>query len=271
MERIFAQFDWWSAIDVTIISVIIYQLLILLKGTRSAQVLTGIVLITFAFIFSNIVPLTTLNWIMSKFYSSFILIIIILFQDDIRRMLSSMGRRSILTSSDLISSKQLIDEVIQASTRMAESKTGALIVFERNITLQRYIDVGTLLNCRVSREILETIFQTSTPLHDGAVIIQGTKLAAAGCFLPLSRREDLDPKYGTRHRAAIGISHETDALVLIVSEEGGSISIAKDGEIYPRQSPEKLRKMISKYILEDDGQKSSNGGFWSNIFKRGNR
>ena len=130
-----------------------------------------------------------------------------------------------------------------------------LIVFERNITLQRYIDVGTLLNCRVSREIIETIFQTATPLHDGAIIIRGTKLAAAGCFLPLSRREDLDPKYGTRHRAAVGLSHETDALVLIVSEEGGSISVAKGGEIYPRRSPETLRKTIAKYILEEEGQK----------------
>ena len=101
------------------------------------------------------------------------------------------------------------------------------------------------------------------------MIIQGTKLAAAGCFLPLSRRDDLDPKYGTRHRAAIGISHESDALVLIVSEEGGSISVAKAGEIYPRQSPEALRKMIAKYILEDEDQKTKPVGFWSRLFRRG--
>ena len=270
MDRIFQQFDMWAAIDVAIISVIVYQLLMLLKGTRSAQVLTGIVLITFAFILSNIVPLTSLNWIMSKFYSSFILIIIILFQDDIRRMLSTMGRRSILTSNEIISSKKLIEEIIKASTRMADKRVGALIVIERNITLQRYIDLGTILDCVVSREILESIFQVSTPLHDGAIIIRGRHLAAAGCFLPLSRREDIDPNFGTRHRAAIGISHESDAIVIIVSEEKGKVSYAKDGNIFTGIQPETLRAVLKRNLLADSEAAAEKTTFWSKWFKREN-
>lgn len=251
MQEILDQFGFWAAIDILIISFIIYHALLLIRGTRAAQMLTGILIIVAAFLLSSIVPLTTLNWVMNKFYSSFIIIVIILFQDDIRHVLSRMGKKSFISGSDNLSSSQILDEISRAAASLATKRIGALVVLERNIILSRYVEVGTLLDARVSKELLMAIFHPSSPVHDGAAIIQRGRISAAGCFLPLTRDENIDPNWGTRHRAAIGISQETDAIVVLVSEEGASISLVVDGKVSRKMDPKELRKSL-KDLLADE-------------------
>ena len=254
MLEIFDQFSVWAVLDILLIAFIIYHILLLIRGTRAAQMLTGILIVIAAYLLSSIVPLTTLNWVMNKFYSSFIIIIIILFQDDIRHVLSRMGKKSFIPGSDNLSSSQILDEITRAAAALAAKRVGALVVLERNIILARYVEVGTLLDARVSKEIIMSIFHPSSPIHDGAVIIQRGRISAAGCFLPLTRDENLDPNWGTRHRAAIGISQETDAIVVLVSEEGASISLVVDGKVSRKMDPKDLRKSLNELLADDEEQ-----------------
>lgn len=252
-------------IDIGIIAFIIYHMLLLIRGTRAAQMLTGILIVVAAFLLSSIVPLTTLNWAMNKFYSSFIIILIILFQDDIRHVLSRMGKKSFIPGGDTLSSGQILDEITRAAASLATKRIGALIVLERNIILSRYVEIGTLLDARVSKELMMSIFHPSSPIHDGAVIIQRGRISAAGCFLPLTKDESLDPNWGTRHRAAIGISQETDAVVVLISEEGASISLVVDGRISRKMDPKDLRKSLTELLSQDpdeavDKRPKSNSG-----------
>jgi diadenylate cyclase len=251
MFEIFDLFDWRAAIDILAIAFIIYHVILLIRGTRSAQMLTGILIVAVAFLLSSIVPLITVNWVMNKFYSSFIIILIILFQDDIRHVLSRMGKKSFIAGGDTLSSSQILDEITRAAASLATKRIGALIVLERNIILSRYVEVGTLIDSRVSKELLVSVFHPSSPIHDGAVIIQRGRVSAAGCFLPLTRDENLDPKWGTRHRAAIGISQETDAIVVLISEEGASISIVVDGKISRKMEPKELRQALLEFLADD--------------------
>lgn len=256
MIEILDQFGFWAVVDILIIAFIIYHILLLIRGTRAAQMLTGILIVIAAFLLSSIVPLTTLNWVMNKFYSSFIIILIILFQDDIRHVLSRMGKKSFIPGTDNLSSGQILDEITRAAAALASKRIGALIVLERNILLTRYIEIGTLIDGRVSKELLMAIFHPTSPVHDGAVIIQRGRVSAAGCFLPLTRNENLEPNWGTRHRAAIGISEETDAIVVLVSEEGASISLVVDGKVSRKMDPKDLRKSLKELLTEQDEDES---------------
>ena len=249
MLEIFKQFDYWAAIDVVLVAFIIYHLLLLISGTRAGQILKGLFIIFVLFLISKASPLTMLNWTMSKFYSSFIIILVIIFQDDIRRMLSKMGNKPFITTADGPSYSRLIDEVSRGAQALAEKRIGALIVVERNIILSKYVELGTRLDARISKEILVSIFQHSSPIHDGAVIIQQGLLSSAGCFLPLTNKESLDPNLGTRHRAAIGLSEETDAIIIVVSEELGSISLVMDGLISRRLDSKALRTELRELLL----------------------
>ncbi len=249
MNEIFEQFSWWSVLDIIIITFLIYQILILIRGTRTAQMLTGILIVVLGFQASSLVPLTTFNWLMSKFYSSIVLIIIILFQDDIRNALSRMGKKPMLTNAEAMTSHYLLDELTRAAFSLASKKIGALLVIERNIILSRYIDIGIALDAKISKELLFAIFEPYSPIHDGAVMIRQGRLAAAGCFLPLTRTENLKQDMGTRHRAAIGISQETDALVILVSEEKGSVSIVHEGNVLFIQESTQLRKLLRKHLI----------------------
>lgn len=255
MNDVLQQFNFWSALDVLLLAIIFYQILLLIRGTRAAQVMIGMLLVVGLFVLSNVFPLTTVNWMMNKFYSSFIIILIIIFQDDIRHVLSTMGRRKIFVGDDASSSHQIIDEISRAATALAAKRIGALIVVERGIILSRYVDIGVPLEARVSKEILLAIFHPSSPIHDGAVILQSGRIAAAGCFLPLTRDEHVDPNLGTRHRAAIGISEETDALVVVVSEEGASMAIVEDGVITRKPDSKTLREELTKRLVVTEAQK----------------
>jgi diadenylate cyclase len=249
MSELYNKLGHWALIDIAIIALIIYRLLLLIRGTRAMQMVLGILMtIGFAFFISQVYPLTTLKWLMDKFYSSIIIIIVILFQEDIRRVLSRMGKKTVFPSQDQASSRQVLDEIARAATGLAGKKIGALIIIERNIILSRYVDIGVLIDARISKELLVSIFHPTAPIHDGAVIIQQGRIAAAGCFLPLTRDEDVDPNFGTRHRAAIGISQETDALALAISEETSTISLMKDGKISRNLDGKELRRLLKESL-----------------------
>lgn len=248
MMEIFQKLSLWALVDIFIIAVIIYSLLLLIRGTRAMQMVLGILILAgSAFLLSQLYPLTTLKWFMDKFYSSIIIIIVILFQEDIRQVLSRMGKKS-FKSSGGVSSRQILDEITRAATSLAEKGIGALIVIEKNIVLTRYVDIGIQLDSRISKEIILSIFHTSSPIHDGAIIIQKGRIASAGSFLPLTRDEKTDPNLGTRHRAAIGISQETDAVVLVISEERATISLVFDGEVSRDLESRELRKALRNIL-----------------------
>ena len=266
MAELFRQLSWWAIIDITLMTVIIYRLLLLIKGTRAMQMVLGIfIVVGSAFLLSQLYPLTSIKWLLDKFYSSIIIIIVVLFQEDLRRVLSRMGKKPFLSPGENVSSKQILDEITRAAFNLSSKHTGALIVVERNIILSKYVDIGILIEGRISNEILMAIFHTSSPIHDGAVIIQQGRIAAAGCYLPLTRDESVDPNLGTRHRAAIGISQETDALVVVVSEETSTISLVVDGKMTRNLDPKELRKILRGFFThsseaEEEGAKYRGGG-----------
>jgi diadenylate cyclase len=262
MSELYNKLGHWALIDIAIIAMIIYRLLLLIRGTRAMQMVLGILMtIGFAFFISQVYPLTTLKWLMDKFYSSIIIIIVILFQEDIRRVMSRMGKKTVFPTQEQASSRQVLDDIARAATGLAGKKIGALIVIERNIILSRYVDIGVLIDARISKELLVSIFHPTSPIHDGAVIIQQGRIAAAGCFLPLTRDEDVDPNFGTRHRAAIGISQETDALALAVSEETSTISLMVDGKVSRNLDGKELRRLLKESLnteTEEPGESSAN-------------
>ena len=252
MREILEQFTWWSALDILMIAVLVYQGLNLLRGTRAAQMLTGILLVVaLGLTVRFLLPLTTLHWLLSKLYPSILLILIIIFQDDIRHILSSMGRRPIIAGGETSASHFVLEDITRAASTLASKRIGALIVLERDILLSRYVEIGIHLDAKVSKEILLAIFHPSSPVHDGAVIIQKGRIASAGCFLPLTRDEDTDPNLGTRHRAAIGISQETDALVIVVSEEGASMALVERGKITRKADGKALKHDLLKILIPD--------------------
>jgi len=267
MSEIVGLLGPWAVVDIIIISAIIYQIMSLIRGTKAAQVLTGILVILGTFLFSSVVPLTTVNWVMGKFYSSFLVIIVILFQDELRNALSRIGKKPIVSASEGQTPSRIIEEVAKSAISLASKNTGALIVFERNILLSRFIAVGTTINGVVSKELLMSIFQTTSPIHDGAVIIQNGKIAAAGCFLPLAKGDGHSAiPGGTRHRAAVGISLETDALVILVSEEKGTVSLVADGHIYPKQTTEQIKVKLSQLMRIES--KESHESNLKTVFER---
>ena len=272
MSELFQQLgNWWAIIDILIIAAVIYRLSLLLRGTRAMQMVLGIViLVGSAFLLSQVYPLTALKWFMDKFYSSILIIMVVLFQEDIRRVLSRMGKKGFLPAGDSVSSRQILDEITRAATSLASKRIGALMVIERSIILSRYVDVGALLDARISKELIVSIFHPSSPIHDGAIIIQRGRIASAGSFLPLTRDENVDPDLGTRHRAAIGISQETDALVVVVSEETAKMSLIVDGNVSRDLDPKEMRKaLINLLSSSQDPEESIAGkaGNWGMIEK----
>lgn len=234
-------------IDVGLVTFAFYRVILLVKGTRVVSMIYGLLLVIVIYYLSEEFGLFTLNWLLANFLGSFFLVIIIIFQADIRKALSELGAGSLWRRKKI--SDQLLDEVVLAALSMAKSRIGALIVFERGIPLGEVIARGVELKAGVTRELLMTIFHPNTPLHDGAVIIRKGCIEAAGCILPLSSGTNLSPKLGTRHRAALGISEETDAVVLVVSEERGVISMAQAGKLTENLDDAQLKEFL-RNVLE---------------------
>jgi diadenylate cyclase len=229
--------------DVLIVTLGIYWLLVLIRGTRAVQILVGLIVLLVASAASNILNLLTLRLILENFLGSAVIIIVILFQHDIRRALARVGRGFFPTVSAQQES-QMLEEIVRAAQKLSTRRVGALIVLERDTHLDDQIEAGTSIDADVSKELLISIFLTQSPLHDGAVVIQQGRIAHAGCILPLTLREDLPEGVGTRHRAAVGITEETDAVVVVISEETGGISVVLRGEMAQNLDPPILRVLL---------------------------
>src|SRR3989449_4013382 len=232
---------WIGVLDILIVAAIIYQLLVFIKGTRAVQMAMGLALIVAFFYFSRWIRLETVSWMLTNILPYFVFAIIVIFQHEIRRALAQFGQAPLFTGFSSINRNEFYDEIMLAVTTLANNQTGALIVVERDIGLKTYIESGIALDAALSYDLLVTVFNPSVPLHDGAVIVQNDRIAAAACFLPLTVKPRLSKDLGTRHRAAIGITEETDAVAIIVSEETGAISFAHHGEIERFLDPDTLR------------------------------
>lgn len=237
--------SWREILDVAIVTYLFYRGLLLIHGTRAVSVLHGFLLLLILYYLSGLFGLNTLHWLLTNFLGSIFLVVIILFQTDIRKALSSVGAGGFFWSKGREAmSEAALDECILAVTRMARTRTGALIVFERRVPLGDYIQRGVELSARMSKELLLTIFFPDTPLHDGAVIVRGETVAAAGCIMPLIAGVQLDAALGTRHRAALGITEETDAIAVVVSEERGVVSVAEAGQLISPVDEMTLKNML---------------------------
>jgi uncharacterized protein (TIGR00159 family) len=249
MVDLFHQFRWIDALDILIVALAIYQIILALRGTRAFQMLLGLALIYVASWVSLRIGLVTVNWALSNLLAVWLLLVIILFQPELRRALASVGRRgSLLRAYWRYQEAHMIDEVVRAVTALAAKKVGAIIVVERDSRLAGLVDSGTPLDAIVSRRLLESIFYPYSPLHDGAVILSRDRIVAASCFLPLSINSDLPRDLGTRHRAAVGVTEEGDAIAIVVSEETGHISMVVGGEITRNLDGAALRQRLSRLL-----------------------
>ncbi|MGI9553855.1 MAG: diadenylate cyclase CdaA [Thermodesulfobacteriota bacterium] len=232
MESILDFRYFWDTLDIVLVALIFYYILKIIEGTRAAQILFGLAVVVLLFFASQSTGLFTLNWVLNHFLGSIILIIVILFQNDIRKALANIGKKPLLLRfGKVLGEEETVDELVKASTFLASRKIGALIAIERNSSLEDFVELGMKLDAQISRELIISIFNPSSPLHDGGIIIGENKILSAGSFFPLETDPDLERSLGTRHRAAIGLSSETDAVVIVVSEETGLISLAIQGEI----------------------------------------
>jgi diadenylate cyclase len=243
--------SWRDVLDVVLVSVVIYNLLLLIRGTRAVQVLFGILFIGGAWYLAGTADLPTLQQLLEKFLIVLPFAIIVLFQQEIRRALASFGRNPLWGLGAQEKVESTIHEIGVAATTLARRKVGALIVIQRLEGLRDYIENGIGLDAQVSYDLLINLFSPDTPLHDGAAIIQQDRIAAAACFLPLTLNPELSTFYGTRHRAALGISEEADAVAVVVSEETGHISVAIAGELIPELDSKSLRNTLYQYLVTD--------------------
>lgn len=237
-----------SVIDILIVAFLIYEFLKLIKGTRAIPMLIGVVALAVAFYVAHFEPLKTVDWLMTTLLPYAIFALIVVFGAEIRHVLARLGRRLTAGRIGGGSGSDNYEDIVLAAARFSEDATGALIVIEREIGLRTYIESGVPLDANLSFDLLITIFRPSAPLHDGAVIVQKDKIAAAACFLPLSMNPVLSNQMGTRHRAAIGVTEESDAISVVVSEETGAISLAVGGTIERNLRPDDLRERLSQLL-----------------------
>jgi diadenylate cyclase len=249
---LFSQITMKDVFDIAVVSLMVYQVLKIVHGTRAVQMLFGMIFLALLYAIGFNYKLYTLNWILEHFFDYFFIIFIILFQDQLRSALANFGFSK--TSFSFFGKKSEafdLEEIIHATFKLASERIGALIVIEGKNGLGNYIETGTRLDSKLHGDLLHSIFLTKSPLHDGAVIIRKNEIASAGCFLPLSKNVVVDRGYGTRHRAAIGISEVSDAAVVVVSEETGRVSFCMDGVFYPCDSNTSLRKFLKSLNIEN--------------------
>jgi diadenylate cyclase len=236
-----------NIIDILLVAFIFYLLYRFLARTRAIQLLKGVMVIIAVAILAKFLHLDTLDWLITNIASSVVIAIIILFQPELRRLITQFGQRNWIGAEGGKEPFPL-DELVNALVSMSEERVGSLIVIERSTGLRSYAESGVLVNSDISEEFIRTVFFPLTPLHDGAIIIQEGRITSAACYLPLSDSKQLKKQHGARHRAALGIAEETDALVLITSEETGSISIMVNGRFFPKVRVPDLKNMVLFYM-----------------------
>jgi diadenylate cyclase len=242
------ELHWTGVIDILVVAFLVYQALMVVRGTRAGHILIGILIIVLLYGLASWAGLEALRSLLSLIVPYIGLAVIVLFQSEIRRTLARLGRKRWLGLSGSFRAPESINEILFAVEKLADEKIGALIVLERDIGLRTFIESGVMLDARISRDLFLSIFQPGVPLHDGAVIVQKDRAAAAACFLPLTTNPALSRKLGTRHRAAIGITEETDCLSIVVSEETGRISVAAFGDLIQGLTIPDLVERINRHF-----------------------
>ena len=238
----------WTVIDILLVAFLIYQVLLLVRGTRASAMLLGIGLIVFLYYASQWWKLDTVHWLLTTLLPYFVFALIVLFQQEIRRALMRVGRYPLVPLLSQLGRQTNYDDILLAANLFSSQKTGALMVLERDVGLRTFTESGIKLDATLSYDLLATIFRPGAPLHDGAVIIQKDRIAAAACFLPLSANPILGTQMGTRHRAALGITEEADAVAVVISEETGQISLAVGGAVEQNISLERLRTRLTELL-----------------------
>jgi len=238
--------SWIDWLDIALLAWLLYNALMYLRGTRAMQSLLGLAFLSLVYLTSEVAGLATIHWLLDNVFVWVVLALIILFQEDIRRALARTGGTLFSSRASRPSDAHMLEEIIKAAFELARRRIGALIVFERSASLGPTMEGAHIVQAKISTEILQAIFHPSSPIHDGAVIVADRRLAAAGVFLPISLSKDVSRAYGTRHRAAIGLTEATDALCLVVSEERGTVSIVQDGAIIPVADPNDLRQRLQE-------------------------
>ncbi len=244
-----------DVLDILIVAFIVYKVLGFIRETRAEQLAKGLLILVIITLASKVLHLYTLNWILSGVMTVGLVALVVIFQPELRRALEHLGRSrftNVLNGVDKEEAKRMVLEMVEAIESMSSSRTGALIVIEGEITLNDIVETGTVIDANVSAEMIGNVFYEGAPLHDGAMIIRGDRLHAAGCVLPLTQNKQLSKELGTRHRAGIGITENSDAMVIIVSEETGVISIAKNGNLIRFVDVKKIEKALLELYLDDE-------------------
>lgn len=239
-------------IDIAVVSIIVFRFLLIVQGTRAIQILLGIAALASLYWISLTNELHSINWLLEHFFEHIFVILIVLFQEQFRSALAAIGDMRPFTKHSNREYDLQVEEVVNASAALSRERTGALIVFEKKHGLLNYSKTGTRVDSKIHSDILYSIFQSNSPLHDGAVILFKSRIQAAGCFLPLSKNVEIDRHLGTRHRAALGISEVSDAVVVVVSEETGRISLCYKGEFYYMEEENSLRRFLKRFLAEEE-------------------
>jgi diadenylate cyclase len=253
----------WSyvkpVIEILVLAIVFYRILVFFQGTRAFQVLKGLTYLLIAFLVSQLFGLDTLNWLLNNVFDVTILAFVIIFQQELRQGLARLGRGSFfspsLEESEVVA---LVDEITDAAFKLSEKMTGCLIGIEREAKLKTYIESGIQLDSLISTELIQTIFKHDSPIHDGGLILRGQRIVAAACLFPLSENQNLSKIIGTRHRAALGLTEQTDAVAVMVSEETGEISVACDGKFIPVTGRERLQAILKDLLMvkpKQDGER----------------
>ena len=258
--------------DILIVAYLIYNVIMLIRKTNSYRLAQGVLLILIALWLSGVLKLTMFNRILQKTVELGLIALVIIFQPELRRLLERMGSKALprfgAKPLETLGMDNVISQTIAACTQLSATKTGALIVFERSVTLDEQMRSGTIINSDVTAELLKNIFYPKAPLHDGAVVIRDGRIAAAGCVLPLTSNTNLSPDLGTRHRAGIGMSEHSDAVIVIVSEETGGISIAVDGMLKRRLSPDTFEAILRSELVPAEEQQRRRWGIIVDFVKK---
>ncbi len=250
---------WKALLEIGFIWALIYFMIRFFQGTRAVQVLIGMVLLMILFNVAKILELSTINWILTKLFAVGVLAILIIFAPELRRGLARIGQNTVF--SPFLKKGGTVDEIVESCVRMSRMKRGALIAIEREMGLKNYIETGIPLDGKVSAELLITLFAPNTPTHDGAIVVEGDRIAAAGCLFPLSQNPSLPRILGTRHRAAVGLTEETDSVCIVVSEETGGISVSVYGKLTRDLDEEGLRRVLKSLFRPDERGRSFSESF----------
>jgi diadenylate cyclase len=250
MLDLIRQIRWQDLLDIGIIAFLVYRALHIVRGSRAMQMIIGLAVILVAYVSSRALGLFTLNWILDNFLASIILVIIVIFQSDIRRALTQVGTAPLFTAAERMVQRRedIIDEAVQGALALAAKHVGGLIVFEREVGLNEYVEIGTRLDARVSHELLESVFMPHSPIHDGALVIQNRRVTAVRCLLPLSTNPNLKKTWGTRHRAALGVTEETDAVAVVISEQEGTVTLVVGGNVTENVDGARLRSALQNLV-----------------------